>query len=76
MVPVLNQRFREQFEAIKNIVLTEVNVKEVEFLTDTTGIIKKKIKPDFKSFGAEIRKVDERDCRGNWQIWAKGNRRT
>jgi isoleucyl-tRNA synthetase len=57
IVPVLNQRFREQFEAIKNIVLTEVNVKEVEFLTDTTGIIKKKIKPDFKVLGPKYGKL-------------------
>jgi isoleucyl-tRNA synthetase len=57
IVPVLNQLFREQFEAIKNIVLTEVNVKEVEFLTDTTGIIKKKIKPDFKVLGPKYGKL-------------------
>ena len=57
IVPVLNQRFREQFEAIKNIVLTEVNVKEVEFLTDTTDIIKKKIKPDFKVLGPKYGKL-------------------
>jgi isoleucyl-tRNA synthetase len=57
IVPVLNQRFREQFDAIKNIVLTEVNVKEVEFLTDTTGIIKKKIKPDFKVLGPKFGKL-------------------
>jgi isoleucyl-tRNA synthetase len=57
IVPVLNQRFQEQFEAIKNIVLTEVNVKEVEFLTDTTGIIKKKIKPDFKVLGPKYGKL-------------------
>ncbi|MGD9929959.1 MAG: isoleucine--tRNA ligase, partial [Mangrovibacterium sp.] len=40
MVPVLNPRFREQFEAVENIILSEVNVKEVEYLTDTAGIIK------------------------------------
>jgi len=57
IVPVLNSRFREQFEAIKNIVLTEVNVKEVEFLTDASGIIKKKIKPDFKVLGPKYGKL-------------------
>jgi isoleucyl-tRNA synthetase len=57
IVPVLNSRFREQFEAIKNIVLTEVNVKEVEFLTDASGIIKKKIKPDFKTLGPKYGKL-------------------
>jgi len=57
IVPVLNSRFHEQFEAIKNIVLTEVNVKEVEFLTDASGIIKKKIKPDFKTLGPKYGKL-------------------
>ena len=57
IVPVLNSRFREQFEAIKNIVLTEVNVKEVEFITDASGIIKKKIKPNFKTLGPKFGKL-------------------
>ena len=57
IVPVLNPRFQAQFEAIKNIVLTEVNVKEVEFLTDSSGIIKKKIKPDFKVLGPKFGKL-------------------
>ncbi len=57
IVPVLNQKFKQQFEAIKNIVLTEVNVKEVEFLTDASGIIKKKIKPDFKTLGPKFGKL-------------------
>jgi isoleucyl-tRNA synthetase len=57
MVPVLNPHFREQFEAVKGIVLSEVNVKEVEFLTDTEGIIKKKIKPNFKTLGPKYGKL-------------------
>ena len=56
IVPVLNSHFKEQFEAVKNIVLAEVNVKEVEFLTDTSGIIKKKIKPNFKTLGPKFGK--------------------
>ena len=57
IVPVLNPHFQEQFEAIKNIVLTEVNVKEVEFITDAAGIIKKKIKPNFKTLGPKFGKL-------------------
>ena len=56
IVPVLNARFHEQFDAVKNIILTEVNVKEVEFLTDKAGIIKKKIKPNFKTLGPKFGK--------------------
>ena len=57
MVPVLNARFKEQFEAIENIVLSEVNVKEVEYLNETTGIIRKKIKPNFKTLGPKYGKM-------------------
>ncbi len=57
MVPVLNDHFKEQFEAVENIILTEVNVKEVEYITDATGIIKKKIKPNFKALGPKFGKI-------------------
>ncbi|MCK9639013.1 MAG: isoleucine--tRNA ligase [Prolixibacteraceae bacterium] len=57
IVPVLNESFRKQFEAIENIVLTEVNVKQVEYLTDSSGIIKKKIKPNFKTLGPKYSKL-------------------
>jgi len=56
MVPVPNPHFKEQFESVKDIILTEVNVKEVEFLADTTGVIKKKIKPNFKTLGPKYGK--------------------
>jgi isoleucyl-tRNA synthetase len=57
LVPVLNEHFREQFEAVKNIILTEVNVKAVEYLSDATGIIHKKIKPNFKTLGPKYGKL-------------------
>jgi isoleucyl-tRNA synthetase len=57
IVPVLNPHFQEQFDAVKNIILAEVNVKEVEFLTDTSGIISKKIKPNFKTLGPKYGKL-------------------
>ena len=57
MVPVLNPHFKEQFEAVSNIILSEVNVKEVEFLTDTEGVIKKRIKPNFKVLGPKYGKM-------------------
>ncbi|RIJ48572.1 isoleucine--tRNA ligase [Maribellus luteus] len=57
MVPVLNPHFKEQFKAVANIILAEVNVKEVEFLTDTAGVIKKKIKPNFKTLGPKYGKI-------------------
>ena len=57
IVPVLNDNFRKQFEAVESIILTEVNVKEVEYLTDSEGIIKKKIKPNFKTLGPKYGKL-------------------
>jgi isoleucyl-tRNA synthetase len=57
MVPVLGDHFRTQFEAVKNIILSEVNVKEAEYLEDTSGIISKKIKPNFKILGPKYGKL-------------------
>ena len=51
LVPVLDDEVRSHIEKVKDIFLTEVNVKEIEFLHDTTGIITKKIKPNFKTLG-------------------------
>jgi isoleucyl-tRNA synthetase len=57
IVPVLNDHFREQFQSVENIILSEVNVKEVEYLTDTSDIIKKKVKPNFKTLGPKYGKM-------------------
>ncbi|MCQ2182223.1 MAG: isoleucine--tRNA ligase [Bacteroidales bacterium] len=51
VIPVLSDSVRAQLEAVKDILLTEVNVKEAEFIADTTGIITKKIKPNFRTLG-------------------------
>ena len=57
IVPVLNEKFRRQFEAVESIILTEVNVKNVEYLTDSEGVIKKKIKANFKALGPKYGKL-------------------
>ena len=51
MIPVVSEKVRVQLEKVKNLVLGEVNVKEMEFISDTAGIITMKIKPDFKVLG-------------------------
>ena len=51
LVPVLDDEVKAHIEKVRDIFLTEVNVKELEFLHDTTGIITKKIKPNFKTLG-------------------------
>jgi isoleucyl-tRNA synthetase len=54
LVPVLDERIRHQIEMVEDIILSEVNVKAVEYLFDTDGFIKKKIKPDFKALGKRL----------------------
>ena len=51
LVPVIDDSVKAHIEKVKDIFLTEVNVKEIEFLHDTAGIITKKIKPNFKTLG-------------------------
>ena len=51
VVPVIDDEVKAHIEKVSGIFLAEVNVKEIEFLHDTTGIITKKIKPNFKTLG-------------------------
>ncbi len=51
IIPVIDERVKEQLELVKGLILGEVNVKEAEFISDTTGLITKKIKPNFKTLG-------------------------
>jgi isoleucyl-tRNA synthetase len=56
MLPVSSTEFQQQVEAVKTLVLNEVNVKEIEYLTDTAGILVKRIKPNFKTLGPRFGK--------------------
>ncbi len=56
LLPVLDEHFQEQVEGVKDLILSEVNVKELEYVTDTSGIIKKKAKPNFKTLGRRLGK--------------------
>ena len=56
MIPVLNEDFGKKLMAVKDLVLSEVNVKEMELLRDTAGVLVKKIKPDFKVLGPKYGK--------------------
>ncbi|NBB20017.1 isoleucine--tRNA ligase [Runella sp. CRIBMP] len=51
LIPVLSEKIREQIEHVTPIIMSEVNVKAVEFVSDDSGILKKKIKPNFKALG-------------------------
>jgi isoleucyl-tRNA synthetase len=54
LIPVLDSGMKEQLEKIEDLIKAEVNVKEMEYITDTEGVIKKKIKPNFKALGNRL----------------------
>jgi len=56
MVPILAEHEQENIEAVKDLIMNEVNVKEINFVDDSTGILVKKIKPDFKKLGPKCGK--------------------
>jgi isoleucyl-tRNA synthetase len=56
LLPVLNDTFMTQVDAVKDLILAEVNIKEIEYITDTDGVIKKKAKPNFKTLGRKLGK--------------------
>ena len=56
MIPVLDDADRQDIEAVSDLIKSEVNVKELELIDDTTGIIVKSIKPNFKVLGPKFGK--------------------
>ncbi|HJG89000.1 isoleucine--tRNA ligase [Barnesiella viscericola] len=57
MVPVLNPDQQAHIEAVKDLVLSEVNVKEMKFVDNAAGILVKRVKPDFKKLGPRYGKI-------------------
>ena len=56
LVPVLDKAMAKHIEAVKNLVISEVNVKDIELIEKTTGLITKRIKPNFKTLGPKYGK--------------------
>jgi isoleucyl-tRNA synthetase len=56
LLPILDKNFKKQVEQIKDLVLSETNIKDIEYITDAAGFIKKKVKPNFKALGAKVGK--------------------
>jgi len=56
MIPVLNKEVAENLKHVQDLILSEVNVKELELLGDGTGILVKSIKPNFKTIGPKYGK--------------------
>ncbi len=58
MIPVMEtSNFIEQIEKVKGLILHEVNVKEIDFIEDSEGVLVKKIKPNFKTLGPKYGKI-------------------
>lgn len=51
LLPVIDAGFREQVEKVRNLILAEVNVENIEYIHDTSGLLVKKVKPNFKTLG-------------------------
>ena len=56
MVPVLSETFKRQISAVKDLILSEVNIKEIEYLDESSNILVKRIKPNFKTLGPKFGK--------------------
>jgi isoleucyl-tRNA synthetase len=80
LLPIVNKTFKNQFEAVRNLVLTEVNVKEVEYISDTSDLLVKKVKPNFKKLGPKYGKLikeistalDNLEQKQIWQMEKEG----
>ncbi|MBO5988384.1 MAG: isoleucine--tRNA ligase [Paludibacteraceae bacterium] len=56
MIPVLDNSLQKNVEAVKDLIMNEVNVKAINFVDDSAGILVKRIKPDFKKLGPKCGK--------------------
>ncbi|SFU60916.1 Isoleucyl-tRNA synthetase [Porphyromonadaceae bacterium KHP3R9] len=57
MIPVADDEQRKNIEAVKALILSEVNVKELEFVDSANGMLVKRVKPDFKKLGPKYGKI-------------------
>lgn len=54
LIPVFNPLMEQQLRKVEELIRAEVNIKEVEYLTETEGFIQKKIKPNFQALGKKL----------------------
>ena len=54
LIPVLDPAMKSAIELMEELILAEVNVKEINYITETEGVISKKLKPNFKLLGAKL----------------------
>jgi len=56
LIPVLSEKTRQQISSVEDLIKTEVNIKAIEYLDDTSGVLSKKVKPNFKALGPKFGK--------------------
>lgn len=54
VIPILDETVKHQIDDVKKLILAEVNVKNLEYITDTSGVMTKKIKANFKELGKKL----------------------
>ncbi len=57
MLPVQNETFRQQVELVQDLICSELNIKDIEFLAPDNDILVKRIKPNFKTLGPRYGKI-------------------
>jgi isoleucyl-tRNA synthetase len=89
MVPVIDSKFERQLREVKDLILAEVNVKEIEYLKETAGVLVKNIKPNYKRLGPKFGKqmkevanvissfsqddISNLETSGSWEFVVNGN---
>ena len=63
LIPVTNRELRAQIEDVAGLILAETNVKQITYIDDTSGVVSKKVKPNFKQltqrYKAEIKQISD-----------------
>lgn len=61
LLPVLDEKFAQRVKSVEAIIRAEVNVKEIQYIDDASGLLVKKVKPNFaklgKQYGAKVKGV-------------------
>jgi len=54
LLPILDENFRADIKLVEDLIKAEVNIKNIEYISGDTGIVKKKAKPNFRTLGKKL----------------------
>ncbi len=57
LIPVLDEHFKKQVQAVEDLILSETNIKQIEYITGDSEVLVKKVKPNFKTLGPRYGKI-------------------